>query len=199
MPKRFRNPIINHLITNIYTCAAAIDGAFFFLFFVIFSSSVWEKSSRISAQPKRLETSQLQNHRTVWKFGQKYVDTYADVVDVDSQSVFQAESLHGDILMFLGETFWITVLITRTTRPRNTRTLLPLFAMFEMLLFPPYSRRFVGLCGCGVFFYYWNTRVHYDEVKQRTFSTTSPRFTLDSSGNDRFPVWRVRSKWSLSQ
>lgn len=126
---------------------------FFFLFFVIFSSSVWEKSSRISAQPKRLETSQLQNHRTVWKFGQKYVDTYADVVDVDSQSVFQAESLHGDIWMFFGETFWITVLITRTTRPRHTRTLLFLFAMFEMHLLPPNSQRFVCLCGCGLFFY----------------------------------------------
>lgn len=199
MPKRFRNPIINHLITNIYTCAAAIDGAFFFFFFVIFSSSAWEKSSRISAQPKRLETSQLQNHIDRLEVWPEVCGHLRRRCRPHSQSVFQAESLHGDILMFLGETFWITVLITRTTRPRNTRTLLPLFAMFEMLLFPPYSRRFVGLCGCGVFFYYWNTRVHYDEVKQRTFSTTSPRFTLDSSGNDRFPVWRVRSKWSLSQ
>ena len=59
----------------------------------------------------------------------------------DSQSALQAEkSAEWHLWCFFGGTFWIIVLIARTTRPRHSHTLLLLlFAMFEILLSPQQS------------------------------------------------------------
>lgn len=148
MPKRFRNPIINHLITNIYTCAAAIDGAFF-CYIQLISVREEQPYQRTAWTTGKLTAPEPQDRLEGWP---EVCGHLRRRCRPDSQLVLQAESLHRDILMFSGETFWITVSITRATRPRRTRTLMLLFAMFEMLLFN--SLRFVGLWGCGVFFHY---------------------------------------------